>query len=116
MKWKLPFASAIAGNERLGRKRLIAAALIGVCSLVLLTSACGADATVGRNHGGPTSGNSKLLPQGSERVKLDPADFTTRIDNPYWPMSQGSKWVYRETDTKGTNQKAVVEVTNKTNV
>jgi hypothetical protein len=33
------------------------------------------------------------------------------IDNPYWPMSQGSKWIYSETDTKGTKQKIVVEVT-----
>jgi hypothetical protein len=31
------------------------------------------------------------LPQGSEPVKLDPADFSINIDNPYWPMSPGSK-------------------------
>ena len=47
-------------------------------------------------------------------MKLDPAEFTTKIDNPYWPMSPGSKWVYSETDTQGTHEKAVVEVTNKT--
>ena len=29
------------------------------------------------------------LPQGSEPVELDPAEFTTEIDNPYWPMSVG---------------------------
>ena len=29
-------------------------------------------------------------------------------------MSPGSKWVYRETDTEGTREKVVVEVTNKT--
>jgi len=23
-------------------------------------------------------------------MKLDPKDFTTRIDNPYWPMNPGS--------------------------
>jgi hypothetical protein len=40
--------------------------------------------------------------------------FTTKIDNPYWPMSPGSKWVYRETDTTGTREKAVVEVTHRT--
>src|SRR5688572_12897239 len=32
------------------------------------------------------------LPQGSERVTLGPADFTTRIDNPYWPLAPGSRW------------------------
>ncbi|MDQ3603623.1 MAG: hypothetical protein M3385_07175 [Actinomycetota bacterium] len=51
------------------------------------------------------------LPQGSEPVRLGPADFSVNIDNPYWPMSPGSKWVYSETDTTGTNQKVVVEVT-----
>lgn len=54
------------------------------------------------------------LPQGSERVTLDPADFTTRIDNPYLPLRVGSRWVYRETDTKGTRERVVVEVTNTT--
>ncbi len=54
------------------------------------------------------------LPQGREPVTLDPADFSVNIDNPYWPMSPGNKWVYSETDTKGTKQKVVVEVTHKT--
>ena len=33
------------------------------------------------------------LPQGSEPVSLNPAEFTTQIDNPYWPMTPGSRWV-----------------------
>ncbi len=47
-------------------------------------------------------------------MNLDPAEFTTKIDNPYWPMSPGSKWVYRESDTTGTLEKAVVVVTHQT--
>ena len=54
------------------------------------------------------------IPQGGERVDLDPADFTTRIDNPYWPMRPGSRWVYRETDPEGTKQRVVVTVTSRT--
>ena len=38
------------------------------------------------------------LPRSDEPVALDPADFTTDIDNPYWPMKPGTQWVYRETD------------------
>jgi hypothetical protein len=45
---------------------------------------------------------------------LGPADFTTRIDNPYLPMRPGSRWVYRETDTDGTAQRVVVKVTRRT--
>jgi hypothetical protein len=47
-------------------------------------------------------------------VRLDPADFTTRIDNPWWPMRPGSRWVYHETDPAGTRQRVVVTVTNRT--
>jgi hypothetical protein len=54
------------------------------------------------------------LPQGSEPVSLDPADFTTAIDNPYWPMKPGTRWVYRETDPDGGRLRVVVTVTNRT--
>jgi hypothetical protein len=50
------------------------------------------------------------FPQGSERVRLDPSSFTTRIDNPWWPMRPGSRWVYRETDPAGATQRIVVTV------
>jgi len=54
------------------------------------------------------------LPHGSEPVNLDPADFTTKVDNPYWPMKPGSRWVYRETDSEGARQRVVVTVTRRT--
>jgi hypothetical protein len=41
------------------------------------------------------------LPTGADAFDLDPADFTTAIDNPYWPMTPGTQWVYRETDPDG---------------
>ena len=75
----------------------------------LAIAACGDDSASGQSSDAGTS-----LPQGSEPVELDPAEFTTEIDNPYWPMSPGSKWVFSETDTKGTLEKIVVEVTNET--
>jgi len=53
-------------------------------------------------------------PRGSEPVNLNPADFTTKIDNPYWPMKPGSRWVYRETDADGARQHVVVTVTRRT--
>jgi hypothetical protein len=40
------------------------------------------------------------LPQGSEPFNLEPADFTIKIDNPYWPMKVGSHWVYGETNAE----------------
>jgi hypothetical protein len=54
------------------------------------------------------------LPQGSESVTLDPADFAAEIDNPYWPMAPGTQWVYRETDGEGGVQRVKVTVTTRT--
>lgn len=84
-------------------------------SLAALTLVAYGGAASANSGATPPSGDpNRGLPQGSEAVRLHPADFTTKIDNPYWPMSPGSKWVYRETDTKGTKEKAVVTVTHKT--
>ena len=30
-----------------------------------------------------------------------PAEFTTEIDNEYWPMEPGTQWTYREVDEEG---------------
>lgn len=53
------------------------------------------------------------LPQGSEPVTLDPADFVPRIDNPYFPMVPGSRWVYREFDFE-SSQRVTVTVLERT--
>jgi len=45
------------------------------------------------------------LPQGDEAVELDPADFTSEIDNPWMPLRVGARWIYRETDGKGGEQR-----------
>ena len=76
-----------------------------VAALALGAAAGGAIAAHGGNGG---------LPKGSETVHLNPAAFTTKIDNPYWPMKPGTRWVYRETDSEGTRQRVVVTVTRRT--
>ena len=53
------------------------------------------------------------LPQGSEPVTLDPAQFTTTIDNPYFPLVPGDRYVYRETDGEA-RERVVVSVSRKT--
>jgi hypothetical protein len=70
-------------------------------------------AAVGAGTAG-VAGAASGLPQGAEPAVLTPAEFTTRIDNPYWPMRPGSRWVYRETAPDGTRQRVVVTVTRRT--
>lgn len=91
------------------RTPLALAAVALAAPVVLPLASCGSDSA-----SGTSSDAAAALPQGTETVELDPADFTTDITNPYWPMARGTKWVYRETDTEGTEQRVVVEVTDET--
>ena len=74
---------------------------------VLALTACGGSSK--------SSSGSTPLPQGTKPAKLDPSNFTTEIDNPYWPMRPGSHWVYRELED-GEAQRVDVTVTDRTKV
>jgi hypothetical protein len=77
---------------------------IAVVTVVALLAGCG---------GGASDSEGTALPTGNEPVKLDPAEFTTEIDNPYWPMTPGSRWAYRESEN-GEVQRVEVTVTSRT--
>jgi hypothetical protein len=88
--------------------RRIAILVIACCAVWV--GGCGGDDS-GNGSDTTTTGLSNAgstLPQGSDPVELGPADFTTEIDNPYWPMARGNRWVSRS-DT----ERIVVEVTNR---
>ena len=89
-------------------RRWMLAATIMV--LAVLVAACSG----GSREASDPSAAATTLPKGSEPVKLDPGRFTTEIDNPYWPMTPGSRWVYRETDAAGEVQRVEVTVTDQT--
>ncbi len=82
-------------------RSILVAAL--VTSAVMLAGCAASDST-------PTA----TLPTGSQPVTLDPADFSTTIDNPYWPMTPGTQWIYRETDGSGDEFSVIVTVTSET--
>jgi hypothetical protein len=97
--------SSFEGSIVMGIRKL--AVICVVLGAALTVAACGGN---GDDEG--TAGSD--LPQGSEPVDINPDDFTTEIDNPYWPMEVGSEWVYRETDQEGAEQRVEVTITNKT--
>jgi hypothetical protein len=96
------------------RKRRLTAVVIGTLVAVTGVTACGGGSDKPVDATPVAASSNRGLPQGSEPVKLDPARFTTNIDNTYWPMKPGSRWVYAENDAAGKKEKAVVTVTNRT--
>jgi len=69
----------------------------------------GATASAGGSHQCPR------LPKGADPVHLDPADFSATVDNPQWPMTVGSRWVYRVLDySDGSVKRDVIKVTKHT--
>jgi hypothetical protein len=59
---------------------------------------------IGAAYGGSVAGGSNGLPVGRTPVRLDPADFTVWIDNPYYPLRPGDRRVYRETATSSARR------------
>ena len=84
-------------------------AIIAAAGCLLFVGACGDDDSGSTTSSNGAADTGSSLPQGSEPVELDPADFTTEIDNPYWPMARGNRWVSRSTE-----ERVVVEVTDRT--
>jgi hypothetical protein len=91
---------------------LSAALLLGIAA------GCGgksSQSTTQTSGGGATTAPAtSSLPVGSEPFQTDPSDFTTEIDNPWWPMKPGSRWIFRESDAAGSVSKVVVTVLDKT--
>jgi hypothetical protein len=58
--------------------------------------------------------DGSAFPHGADPVEIDPADFTSEIDNPWMPFRVGSRWVYRETDQEGSEQRVEVTVLDET--
>ena len=94
-----------------GRGAPVAAVAIAI---MVSLAACTNGAESNSARGEPASSPASALPQGDDPVDLDPATFTTKIDNPYWPMKPGTRWTFREIDEEGKKVKVVVVVTHET--
>jgi hypothetical protein len=106
-------------NRRRRLARLLAgtaAATLGVpLAIAVQTSPSSGTTITGTPDSSPRSARAECdLPQGHQHADLDPADFTTTIDNPFYPLRPGDRKVWRETAPDGTRQKIVDHVTHRT--
>ena len=95
--------------RRVGRAFALSATVL---TIGLAVAACSG----GGGTAAESPASSRGLPQGSDKVTIDPEKFSTHIDNPYFPMTPGDVRTYRETDDEGKNATVVVTVTDKTKV
>ncbi len=93
-----------------GARARVGAAAVSAALLPALLVACGGASSDSSTAGSATN----TFPQSSEPANLDPADFTTQIDNPYFPLPVGAQWVVRVTNQEGSVQRQVITVTNET--
>ena len=93
-------------------------ALAGALLVSLTAAACGgsgsSSAAQPTGGGATTTPETASLPVDAKPFPIDPSEFTTEIDNPYWPMKPGSQWVFRETNAEGSVSRVVVTVLDKT--
>jgi hypothetical protein len=89
------------------------AATASIAVLLPALAGCGGSSD-GDKSVAATQPGTNTFPQSSEPSNLTPADFTTQVDNPYFPLPVGGRWVIRVTDTEGLEQREVITVTDQT--
>jgi hypothetical protein len=84
---------------------------VTVVTLLALTG-CGSS---GSSTSSSTTPSAKVDGLTVPTPSADPADFTTTVDNPYYPLRPGTVWTYTSTGDEGA-QKDLVTVTDQTKV
>ena len=95
----------------LNRPLLLAVVALGV------TASCGGDDTSDSPDAGESTDTSAAATPvidpgdgGTYTVDIDPADFNSVVDNPFFPLLPGTVWQYTETTADGEQQTDTVEV------
>jgi hypothetical protein len=81
---------------------------------VLLPALAGCGGSSGDNSQAAAQSGTNTFPQSSEPSNLNPADFSTTIDNPYWPMPAGAQWHVHVSNPQGESLQETITVENRT--
>jgi hypothetical protein len=90
----------------------VGAAMAGIAVLLPALAGCGSSG--GNTSSAAAQSGTNTLPQTSEPSNLNPADFSTNIDNPYWPMPVGSTWHVHVTNPQGESLQETITTEDKT--
>jgi hypothetical protein len=97
------------------KARAIKRAGAAVASIaVLLPALAGCGGSSGDQSQAATQSGTNTFPQSSEPSNLNPADFSTTIDNPYWPMPVGRSWHIHVSNPQGESLQETITSTNQT--
>ena len=81
---------------------------------ILLPALAGTRSSGDNTSSAATQSGTNTLPQTSEPSNLNPADFSTNIDNPYWPMPVGATWHVHVSNPQGESLQETITVENRT--
>ncbi len=81
---------------------------------ILLPALAGCGSSGGSTSSAAMPSGTDTLPQTSEPSNLNPADFSTKIDNPYWPMPVGAVWHVHLSNPEGESLQETITVENRT--
>jgi hypothetical protein len=81
---------------------------------ILLPALAGCGSSGDDSSSAAQQSGTNTFPQSSEQSNLNPADFTTEIDNPYWPMPVGATWHVHVSNPQGESLQETITVTNQT--
>lgn len=84
---------------------------VAVLCCVMVVTGCGGDDSAELGTDAPSQEWRSALPQAGEPVKLDPAEFTADVTNPWFPLKPGTRWTYREITEDGETVRVVVTAT-----
>jgi hypothetical protein len=102
--------------EKLMKRITLLGTILG--AMVMFAASCGGSSgSSSGNSGGHAKGNAPTTQESTRQASyspsINPSDFTTTIDNKYFPLKPGTTFVSRR-KTKNTTERDVMNVTNST--
>jgi hypothetical protein len=93
------------------KRIILLGAILG--TLVMLAAGCGGSSENANGSAGGSAETTQKTTQTAYSAHINPADFTTKIDNKYFPLKPGTTFVY-EGKTKDATEGDVVAVSSDT--